>query len=288
MLKAILLGCGFILGAILESILLLNLQLNKAEKQKYAMALIIPTVVTGVVVIANLIEKEPWQTTVVLFMCIFLCSFAVLFKHRLLKPIDERSVVIMNCVFLYVYLQHHVTYWVITLLVSSISISVLVNALISRNVHSVWRFFLYVWFLVMIIYIAAVQLQESDFSFVSASALQFDNDATFIATIISGMAVAYIIVYCWYVFWLIPIPGKHQKLSARLVEWREDIALMTSRYDTKEFHWIINVVSIIVVSGTLYLNYAYHITNDWVIVSICIAGVQAVSLIGMRITEPKN
>ena len=160
-------------------------------------------------------------------------------------------------------------YPLVTMILLALSLIPIVNAFAGFDAGYEWKVFFYIWFLCVLVGIAA-----SKFSF-STVANVFDfsratEEVTALQTFIIGMSFLYLAVNLWYVVELIPLPGKHQSLSDRLAEVEKDMEILADDYDDEQVRWWKAVLLLAVTVSVLAANYFVNFVSDETLVPLFI------------------
>lgn len=124
------------------------------------------------------------------------------------------------------------------------------------------RLLLYVWF--MAISTSVLYFALPDYSYVITSTGTFPdipshNLKTYVFAILYGFQLFYIVCNMLYLFYLIPIPGKHQSMKDRIDDLKEFLKLLSAKFDSYQFKSGTVMTHIFVTAILLYLNFSYDL-----------------------------
>ncbi len=201
---------------------------------------------------------------------VFCITYAVWFKKRILERINKEILMIWTLIFLYVMFQTLNTPSTRFLLVpiTLASLVAIVNAFAGFDENYGWKVYFYVWFLCIIVAVAA-----SRFSFSVLMSIfwhdkgEIDSWAVFFV----GMAFPYLAINAWYVLELVPLPGKHQSLSERMEEVAADLEILAEDYEVETVRRWKTAVLLACTASLLAANYFGHFVDDVNLIPVLIA-----------------
>ena len=206
-----------------------------------------------------------------LIACAFAIGYALCFKKKILERINKEILMVWTLVGLYIALRTPLitAYPLVMMILLALSLIPIVNAFAGFDAGYEWKVFFYVWFLCVLVGIAA-----SKFSF-STVANVFDfsratEEVTALQMFIIGMSFLYLAVNLWYVVELIPLPGKHQSLSDRLAEVEKDMEILADDDDDEQVRWWKTVLLLAVTVSVLAANYFVNFVSDETLVPLFI------------------
>jgi hypothetical protein len=206
-----------------------------------------------------------------LIACAFAIGYALCFKKKILERINKEILMVWTLVGLYIALRTPLitAYPLVMMILLALSLIPIVNAFAGFDAGYEWKVFFYVWFLCVLVGIAA-----SKFSF-STVANVFDfsratEEVTALQMFIIGMSFLYLAVNLWYVVELIPLPGKHQSLSDRLEQVKEDMEILADDYDDEQVGRWKTVVLLVATVSVLAANYFVNFVSDETLVPLFI------------------
>ena len=215
---------------------------------------------------------------------VFCFVYAVMFKKKILTVINKEIILAWNLIFLYVYFQQSFSSWqILTNLVLILSVLAIINAFGNFDKYYFWRAYFYIWFLLLIIGVTAMHFSFGQInSFFSSE----KNDFTALAGIFfSGITFLYLAVNVWYIWELIPLPGKHENLKHRITEVKKDINTLVQDYQGEKINPWLTAAFAIVAAALLSLNFYLHFISDFLLIPILIS---AISVIDKQISNWQN
>jgi hypothetical protein len=128
---------------------------------------------------------------------------------------------------------------------------------------------LYIWYLVIVVFLGWLQFPFGNLSI-------FDDSATLgwlgpIDAFATGMACLYLLTNAFYLFELLPIPGRSQSFSDRMKDWHQLTNLMTQRcsdQDGPAEGWAFAIIGAL--GPLLLLNYVFELLPNSLVISIAI------------------
>jgi hypothetical protein len=203
--------------------------------------------------------------------CAFSIIYAVFFKQKVLERINKEILMVWTMIGLYVALQTPIIMAnpAVYILLSVLSLIPIANAFAGFDKSYGWKVYLYVWFLCVLVGIAASKFAFSTFSAV----FQFSHDhasANSLDAFLVGMSFLYLAVNIWYVIELIPLPGKHQSFRERLEHVREDMDILAGDYDDGQVRWWKTLLLLATSGCLLAVNYFQHFVSDETLVPLLI------------------
>jgi hypothetical protein len=211
---------------------------------------------------------------------LFAIAYAVCFKEKILERINREILMVWTLVGLYNALQIPYVIAHPPLLITLIGLSLVaaINAFAGFDRYYGWRVYFYAWFLCLIVSIVA-----SKFAYYTlVSVFGFTEHPPEInpwTMFIIGMMFLYLVINLWYVYELIPLPGKHQSFSDRLRDVEEDLQLLADDYDVAQVRRWMAAVLLILTATLLAVNYTRHVVNDTILLSLLIAAMPVLNKI---------
>jgi hypothetical protein len=207
-----------------------------------------------------------------LIACVFAFGYAFCFKEKILERINKEILMVWTLVGLYIAMQTPLITAHPPVLVSLLVLSFIpiVNAFIGFDQSYGWKVYFYIWFLCVLVGIAA-----SKFAFSTvANVFDFSHRTEEIHSLtmfLIGMSFLYLVVNFWYVIELIPLPGKHQSFSERLKQVKEDMDILAGDYDAEQVRWWKTILLLVISAFLLAVNYFRHVVDDETLIPILIA-----------------
>ncbi len=212
-----------------------------------------------------------------LIACFFSVFYALCFKKKVLERINKEILMVWTLVGLYIALQTpFITAWPPAMMVLlGLSLIPVVNAFAGFDKSHGWKVYFYIWFLCVLVGITA-----SKFAFSTvANVFGFSHrteEINALGIFLIGMSFLYLAVNLWYVVELIPLPGKHQTLSQRLEEVKEDMEILAGDYDANQVRWWKTILLLAVSASLLAVNYFHQFVSDETLVPLLIVALPVV------------
>jgi hypothetical protein len=194
--------------------------------------------------------------------------FTAHFRKQLLLRIGARSLLIMNVLFAAIIIDRFGLSWPLIILFAIPTILTLLNAFTDFDHHLFWQVLFYVWFTVMVIGIGLYNFAFNDLSIFNWTELAATGP---LSVAFTGAGFLFLLCNIWFVLALIPIPGKHQKMSERIVEVKEHIQLLAYGYVRETGDEARNLIYLIFMVAILLVNYTFSIVEKSVIISAMLA-----------------
>ena len=272
----------FVAGIIFEALLLTG---RTAQYKKLAL---ITSLLLGLVVILFLIDAiqgrlVDWPHYARLFSLLFPIAFAYSFKKEILPVINEQIVLSLTVEFWFTFLGFFYSDVTYKNLLAILAIIPTIGALIIAftNIHiKFWgRIFFYSWFLAIIVFLIIFQFSSGILSFLFSSLVDGQLPMTQLANLAPfnifthGMTFLYLAANAWYLYELIPIPGKSQSIQDRIRQWQAHLKLLSGKYSNYQLKSIHSLLIILIQGGSLILNYYFKLIpnslfiNTWILVA---------------------
>jgi hypothetical protein len=217
----------------------------------------------------------------------FVLAFAILFKDDILPAINERTLLIFTMIFWYAHISFAgldmFYFQPITWFAAPFSALVLFHAFAPVVVGFRTKVWLYVWFL--------ISVTSVSYQYFSASFLQtfWNSDhlyqVTALDAFLTGSTFLYLGSNIFYLTDLIPIPGKRQKWSDRMKQWREYIQLLGKKYEGYQLR-VWQSAGILVFLGSLFsLNYVYQFLAPQLLLSFALVVLSLSERVGVLLSS---
>jgi len=206
-----------------------------------------------------------------LIACVFAIGYALCFKEKILERINKEILMVWTLVGLYIALRTPLvmSYPPIFPALLVLGLLPVINAFAGFDARYGWKVYFYIWFLCVLVGIAA-----SKFAFSTvANVFDFSHSTETITALqmfVIGMSFLYLVVNLWYVVELIPLPGKHQSFSERLEQVEEDLEILADDYDDEQVRWWKTVLLLAVAVSVLATNYFVNFVSDETLIPILI------------------
>lgn len=211
---------------------------------------------------------------VLMVFSLFSVMFAFLFKEDILPIVTEAILLWYTVVFWYaVYSSSYLSIrtplgsvWVVLLLLPTAA--TLYIAAVKTQCGFVLKLGLYSWFLIIIVCLGLLQ-----FPFSQLKLFFKENQVPWVTpfeSLTAGMAFLFLLANGVYVYYLIPIPGKHQSFADRMKEWHEFTDLLTQRFDDSQVTLAQAVIALGVGGTALLVNAIYRWFPPELVINVAI------------------
>ncbi len=203
--------------------------------------------------------------------CIFAAGYSGCFKKKILERINKEILMVWTLVGLYIALRTPLvaSHPPVFLLLLMLGLLPVLNAFAGFDARYGWKVYFYIWFLCVLVGIAA-----SKFAFSTvANVFAFRHGAEAITALqmfVIGMSFLYLAVNLWYVLELIPLPGKHQSFRERFEEVEVDMEILAEDYDDEQVGWWKTGLLLAVTVSLLATNYFVNFISDETLIPILI------------------
>lgn len=203
---------------------------------------------------------------------------AAVYQDEILPPVGDKLLLAFTFIFWFglitgfyhgTWLQQQLMFAALVPTVATIYVAVMRPAL------GFWgKLWLYAWYLAVVVFLGWLQFPFGNLSiFNDASSLGWLGPIDAFAT---GMASFYLLTNAFYLYELVPIPGRNQSFSDRMKEWHELTDLMTQRCSDQGGPSEARALVVISALGLLLLlSYAFELLPRSLVVSIAIIAAAA-------------
>jgi len=211
------------------------------------------------------------NTHLFLIACVFAVGYAFCFKKRILERINKEILMVWTLIGIYIALRTPLVmlYPPVFLALLGLGLLPIINAFAGFDARYGWKVYFYIWFLCVLVGIAA-----SKFAFSTvANVFEFNHgteEITALQMFVIGMSFLYLAVNLWYVVELIPLPGKHQSFSERMEQVKEDLEILAEDYDDGQVRWWKTVLLLAVAVTVLAANYFVNYVSDETLIPLLI------------------
>ena len=208
------------------------------------------------------------------FIAFCLC-FAVTFKDKLLAGIDERTIITITLVFLYIMATFRNAPLLNNIFLPSVFFSVIVLIIVITNLKNIWvRFFYYCWFVIMNIVLIVIELSQGQFlDILKETTFQ---SSYFIDLLVLGYISLPLLANALYLFQVSPfslIPSRNQSYSEAYWEWKDSLRAFIQKCSEKQVSPAIAIAIIILGGLILYSNYFFSILSPILFINLAILGI---------------
>lgn len=221
--------------------------------------------------------------------CVFSVAYGLCFKEKILEHINKEILMVWTLIGLYIALRTPLVtaHLPVLLLLLALCLIPIINAFAGNEPPYAWKVYFYVWFLCVLVGIAA-----SKFAFSTmAHVFGFRHGAEEInalGTVLVGMSFLYLAVNLWYVVELIPVPGKHQSFTDRLANVKQSMKILAGDYDAEQVRWWKTLVLLVVAGSLLTANHFRQFISDETLVPLLIVALPVVDKFKSQKMEPPS
>lgn len=204
---------------------------------------------------------------------VFGLFFSGLYRDEILPPVGDKLLLAFTLIFWFALVTgfyHGTQPQRMLLYVSLPPTAAIVYVAAVRPALGFWgKLWLYTWYLVIVVFLGWLQFPFGNLSiFNDRAAIGWLGPIDAFAT---GMALLYLLANAFYLYLLLPIPGKGQSFSNRMREWHELTDLMTQRCSDQDGPGDGRAFAIIAALGPLLLlNYVFEALPNSLVVSTAI------------------
>jgi|GEM_PF-2252078 hypothetical protein len=195
---------------------------------------------------------------------VFSVMYVALFKEKILQRINKELLMVWTLIGFYVALQTRLitdSPAAITVL-AVLSVIPVINAFAGFDKGFGWKVYFYMWFLVVLVFVAASKFAYSTVA--NIFGLNHSDTAvnSFTAFCV-GMSFLYLAANLWYLIKLCPmVKSGNQTFSERMNEVEEEMETLASEYDDEQVRWWKSVLLLAVCGFLLAANYFRHYVSD--------------------------
>lgn len=208
-----------------------------------------------------------------MFFLIFVFIFIIAYRDKILLTINEQTVLSFTIMFWFVAGKY--LFNLLACVGVFAIIATMLTALMCFTDIRIGRYpraFFHAWFILMALFLCMSQFSASGLgeALTNFASIEQASPELMLLAFFGGMTSLYICAYGFYLFMLIPIPGKHQSLSERLRQWEEDIDFLADRYSGEQIKPIFTILIIVIEGGLLLLNNFYPVVSDFILINFFI------------------
>jgi hypothetical protein len=204
---------------------------------------------------------------------IFGVLVAVMYQDEILPPVGDKLLLAFTLIFWFGFvtgLHRGTQLEQLLMFVSLLPTAATIYVAAMRPALTFWgKLGIYTWYLVIVVFLGWLQFPFRNLSI-------FDDSATLgwlgpIDALATGMASLYLLTNAYYLFELLPIPGRSQSFSDRMKDWQQLTNLMTQRCSDQDGPAEGRAFAIIGALGALLLlNYLFELLPNSLLISIAI------------------
>lgn len=260
----------FIVGAIIHLIMILG-------REFFSRGMIFCLAISLIGLAPGKREREyDLYEHVFLALILFIVFVAINFRKNILQLVDEKRIVQIFVIALYIGIQIFITNvgfydFVLkgSILFSAVIISPLIVFIIfsKKDISNTFKFMLYVWsiFFAFIIVVMQVDIRIFSTLFTSTEYAQFSKQE-YTNALMSGIVLVPLIANGFYLLDLIPIPGKRQSFKSRMKELRVTIKEYLERYDSTQSSTTTLLSIMFIQVLVLVINFQFNILSQDIVI----------------------
>lgn len=196
----------------------------------------------------------------------FTLAIAFVFRKRIIGTLTEQYLLHVNIIYAYFLLTHFSWYQASDLLLVALfpSIHTLILICLKQPFKTGINILSFLWFFLMNI----VMLIGS---FVHFFVILIQSGSTGISlweALTLGPAFFLLIAYSFYIWSLVPIPGKHQSFKQRLVQVKQFIRELDRAYDNVQLRRRHACLIILIEGGLLWMNWIFKFTSATIAINV--------------------
>lgn len=203
---------------------------------------------------------------------LFAGMFALLFKEDILPRVSEKLLLSYTITFWYAFFTYYyqdtgfqITVLCVCLVASWVTVFFAFEQI---RLTTAWKIIFYTWFLWTVVGLCVFRFAFSQLSIFSMQkALPWISP---VDALLGGMAFLYLVVNAFYLYYLIPIPGRSQSWDSRMKDWHEFTDLIGQRFQDILPSHIATCLILVVQGGGLLINYVYRWVPSDLLVSALI------------------
>jgi hypothetical protein len=196
---------------------------------------------------------------------LFVWFVAWILRDRVLPRIQEGTVLIWTCIFVYAVASAFGPAHPIT--IAAMAIALVMAIVLVLPMSFAGKLIAYAWFLVMVTAIAALEFRFADFGFIVGGRV---GELGYSTAVLDGMAFAYLGVHSIYLLMLIPIPlalGR-EAFRRRMRQWRSDTAAMAARFSDRRVDPVLALAVMTSLGAVLYWNLLTRAVAPWLLINL--------------------
>lgn len=257
----VVLSTAFLIGIVVEAILLLRAKLSKANYITLALLVAI----FGVFIYSNQVSPELYQILIIfLFMAAYLMGIIFAFSHKTFPRITEASALIWNSILLFYYLQMAGDLPLkINIIIFTLSFLTIAINFYPKETPKILKLTVYTWAMVILLFLNIGLIMFSDF-FASLALNELSTDQTILDNFVYGMGTMYIgsiIGGAIYLF-----PRKHETSSSL----NKKYSLIKKKFPKLQTPIFAAILILLIVPGLLYLNQLKELIDQKLLIYILI------------------
>lgn len=261
----------FILGTLSSSIFFLR---SKRDIRNAGIAL-----VGSLLIAARLDEAFGEGMSGFLISCIvgYVGIFSILSKDTVLSIINERVLLQLSVLYVYVTVVHYsnTIFWNLWLVVVCIPLIIAIYlAFKTLYLSDTAKLLSYIWFLILNVLLILAFFPNGNPLRIG----EFIVNTHEYTALITGTTFFYLVSNISFLYMLIPFKGKHQSWEERMREWHELTHVMKTKHDELQTHHYMTVGILVIQGGVLAGNYFFNIVSHIDMITIVLFSSQLLSM----------
>ncbi|MFA9288407.1 MAG: hypothetical protein ACEQSA_00815 [Weeksellaceae bacterium] len=207
---------------------------------------------------------------IVMSFTIFAMLLALMFKDKLMVYINELTLFQITIILIYMNFVIELPFlsWVLPVLTYWSVIFVALLVVTKSLMHQYLKIGLYVWFLLISTFILLIQFIPEIQAFLSYPVTFRTKTDDMMHAFVAGMLFLPLSINFWYLWELVPLPGKRQSFSDKMAEVKEHAKEMKKKYSDYQLTWQNAVYVLMIQGGILIINHQLDIIPNGVAIGI--------------------
>jgi hypothetical protein len=202
------------------------------------------------------------------------------YPELLLPRIRDTTIVLWTPVFVYALALVRSAHVGLFGLMASIAVAVIAILAWIRTLIPPIKLALYCWYLLMIVLVAGLQFSTGEMHDILELRTQHLDAAR---VLIDGMGMTYLGIYGWYLYQVLPIPGRGESFDSRMKDWHRQTEIMEGHFSDERLSRPHILVVVLGVGVLLALNLMFEAVPPWTMINLVLVGASAWSaVIGSR------
>ena len=223
-------------------------------------------------VVAAVVEGHNPIVAIGVGLGVFGLFFAGVYQAEILPPVGDKLLLAFTLIYwfaLVTELYHGTQPPQALMLASLVPTAATIYVAVRRPALGFWgKLWLYTWYLVIVVFLGWLQFPFGNLSIFGRANIGWLGP---IDAFVTGMASLYLLTNAFYLFELVPIPGKSQSFNDRMKQWHELTDLMTQRCSDQDGPGDGRALAIIAALGSLLLlNYVLQVLPNALVISVAI------------------
>lgn len=214
----------------------------------------------------------------------YVIFYSIVQVKNILPLISEQSLLQLSLISLYIfninYYDNDLTGNILLFILLCFSSVMIFFGFINYKFPNPLKIFFYTYFLLINTFLGIFYFSFQIISIFIMS--EANSNIGIYEAFFGGLAFMYLVSNCFYLYLLMPIPGKRQTLAERLKEWRQFTSVMIEKHTDAQLHPAQTVLNVLFFGGILTLNYIYRFMSEFSLVVILLTVTQLIERINLR------